>query len=110
MSMVPGREMILPWDRREVQESDEVYDQAVAQNVKLVARHHVKARVRCNQPVGTRDGAQCDFDRWIESPAIEVADRAVAILREHWFHAHPAFSVEQIDRLAARTWKMLRDI
>lgn len=103
------REIRTPLTPQEDHEAGQVYDQAVRRHVKLVARHPVKARIRCNQ-IASDMHSMCQFETFIETTAIAVEAQASRVLREHFIHAHPSLTSEDRERLIGRRISTMRDL
>lgn len=103
------REIRPPLTPKEYAESEQVYDHATRRHVKLVARHPVKIRVRCNQ-VASDMRSICDFDVWKETTAIAAEGVGARVLREHLRSAHPSLTSKDIEALVGRRITSLRDL
>jgi hypothetical protein len=103
------REIRPPYTPEEEHDNQQVYDHATRRNVRLVSRHPVRARVRCNQP-GSDMRSMCDFDRWIEATASSVIAVTSRILREHFIKAHPSLNHEERETLIGRRVASIRDL
>lgn len=90
-------------------EAGQVYDHAMRRHVKLIARHPVKVRIRCNQMASDMHSI-CLFDKWIETTAVRAEADASRVLREHFIAAHPSLTSEDRETLIGRRVSTLRDL